>query len=765
MEMVDVENTYQVWKIALPVISMAVISLGLLIFEWVRRKSSIGSLFPLVLVSLTAWLILYSSRLLVENVQIVRWISLAEYTVMVLMPLVFLHFALDFFGSKVWRSGMMIVVSLLIPAVLIFAAFANIAPNLLPNHRSLNPLAVSAESKLWITLHYVYTVVCYTAATILLLITLIRNPKFSMGNSVIFAIGVLIPWMGLFSFVFRFSPIFNFDPSPSLFTLSGALIVWTLNTGRSFNVVMTARRSVVDRMFEGLVVLDCDNFVRDINSAAQRIFRLPASDAIDQPSESVFQRFPELLENLRYSSRKNQSIQLTVDQETAYYQLDINPLFDRKGELLGKMLIFHDVTSLKVTEIKLVEAKAHAEQSDNLKSAFLANMSHEIRTPMNVIIGFSNLLNDAEVSNEEREEFIEHIKNSGHSLLQLIDDIIDISKLDAGQIVVENQRFSITRMLAELFAYFNESLVESGKKEVQLLVTGIKDNVEMTILADGVKINRVLRHLLANALKFTNSGFIEFGAKMRSPDVLQFYVQDSGIGIAKEKQGMIFERFSRVMTGSRQEYSGTGMGLAICKGLTELMGGEVWVESNLGTGSTFYVSLPAVQLEEKQSSESILDKYGKAPLSAPSPRKEVPVEAGLISESGEYGDLMPQFNWSSKVLLVLEPDEIGYLNVEMILRQTRVTLVWAKSMFEALNYLDRNNQINAILASAQLNDVSIEDCVGILSGRLPDTPVLAVVPFEDSSLGRACLDLGCRAAIPKPIIPIRLLKALSAFLS
>jgi CheY-like chemotaxis protein len=126
---------------------------------------------------------------------------------------------------------------------------------------------------------------------------------------------------------------------------------------------------------------------------------------------------------------------------------------------------------------------------------------------------------------------------------------------------------------------------------------------------------------------------------------------------------------------------------------------------------------------------------------------------------------LPQFNWNNKVLLVLESDEIGYLNVEMILRQTKVTLVWAKSMVEALNYLDRNNQVNAVLASAQLNDVSIEDCVGMLSGRLPDIPVLAIVPFEESSLSRSCLDAGCRTAIPKPIIPIRLLKALSAFLS
>ncbi|MCX6224034.1 MAG: ATP-binding protein, partial [Bacteroidia bacterium] len=349
---------------------------------------------------------------------------------------------------------------------------------------------------------------------------------------------------------------------------------------KRFNrVVLIARRAVVDRMIDGLIVLDNKNLVLDINSSAQKIFRISLSKVIGQPAETVFGSYSDVLENLRYSTRKHQNLQIQVGSDMFYYLLDINPLFNNRGGVHGKMLVFHDITSLKLTEFKLVEAKARAEQADNLKSAFLANMSHEIRTPMNVIIGFSNLLNDAEVSKEERNEFIEHIKNSGNSLLQLIDDIIDISKLDAGQIVQENSRISITRLLAELFAYFNESLQEAGKKDVQLLVNGLRENVDLTVVADGVKINRIMRHLLANAVKFTSSGFIEFGVKTESPDVLLFSVQDSGIGIAREKQGMIFERFSRVMTGTRQEYDGTGMGLAICKGLTELMGGRIWVES------------------------------------------------------------------------------------------------------------------------------------------------------------------------------------------
>jgi len=534
---------------------------------------------------------------------------------------------------------------------------------------------------------------------------------------------------------------------------------------RFSNIVMIARRAVVDRMIDGLIVLDSKNLILDINSSAQKIFRISISKVAGQPAETVFQSYNDVLENLKYYSRKHQDLQIQVGSDVFYYLLDINPLFDRRGGVLGKMLVFHDITSLKLTEIKLIEAKVRAEQADNLKSAFLANMSHEIRTPMNAIIGFSNLLNDAEVSNEERNEFIEHIKNSGHSLLQLIDDIIDISKLDAGQIVQENQRISITRLLAELFSYFNENLQESGKKDVQLLVNGIRENIDWSVMADGAKINRIMRLLLANAVKFTTSGFIEFGVKIESPDVLLFYVQDSGIGIALEKQGMIFERFSRVITGTRQEYGGTGMGLAICKGLTELMGGRISVESSLGAGSTFFVSLPVSQLEEHPISESLLDIYGKPASVIPIPPPEIPVEPGLISELSETGELPWPDNWNGKVILVLEPEEMVYLNIEMILRQTRVNLFWAKSMKEALNYLDRNNPVDSVIASAQLDDATVEDSINFLTSRLPEIPIIAIIPFEGSSLDKICRDLGCLTTIPKPIKPAHLLRALNPYMS
>lgn len=773
MEILESELTYQVWKFALPLFLLALFSFMLMISGRFKRKITSSAVYYLLMVNLTLWILIHFATLVTGYEHSLKVLSILEYITMIMMPLTWLYFAFDLTGIKGRKSRFHIAYTLLLPLILIIAAFFDV-PGLLDTRQNFFFLDFTQTSlmqdsangaTIWAVIRNAYSLIYFLVATIILILHLLHNQKIKFNCAMVLSLGILIPWFGNIIRMFDVSPFTNLESAPLSYTLSGTLLALGLHFNTSANVVAAARRSVIDRMVEGLIVLDMQNIILDMNSAAAKIFRISASKALNQPADSVFRSFTDLLGNLRYSSRKNQNLQIQVGGEIYYYLLDINPLFDKRGEIMGKTMIFHDVTSLKITELKLNEAKDRAEQSDNLKSAFLANMSHEIRTPMNVIIGFSNLLNDAEVSVEERDEFVEHIKNSGNSLLQLIDDIIDISKLDAGQIVQENSRISITRLLAELFAFFNERLQEMGKKDVQLLVNGIRENVDWTVMADGAKINRIFRHLLSNAVKFTGTGYVEFGVKMTSPDVLLFYVQDSGIGIAREKQGMIFERFSRVMTGTREEYGGTGMGLAICKGLTELMGGTIWVESNLGAGSTFYVSLPVSHVEEHPVKDSLRDIYEKAASLIHVPAPEIPTQAGLISESAETGTLTPQDNWSDRIILVLEPQELGYLNIEMILRQTHINLVWVKTVVEASNYLDKSNPVNALVISAQLNVPSLPDALNSLTSRLPGIPAIAIIPQEGSALGKTCHELGFATVIHKPIMPARLLQALRPFLT
>lgn len=769
----ELESTYQIWKFALPLFLLAMFSFMLMITGVIRRKASTGPVYYLLILNLSIWILIHLATMLNGYPHSIKLFSLLEYFTTILMPLTWLYFAFDFTGVKGWKSPLNIFLSLLLPVVLGGAALYNV-PGINSSSDSIthfnmfgNSVADSGRPgiPMWTIIQCLYSMVYFLIATVLLGIHLYRHPKIKVNQAVIISLGILIPWFGNISELVSAAGGTSLMAAPMAYTLSGTLLAVGINFNKSANIVAAARGSVIDRMVEGLIVLDIHNVILDMNSAAGKILRIQPASVLGHSAEVAFRSFSDLIDNLRYSSRKNQNLQIQVGGEVSYYLLDINPLFDKRGEVMGKTMILHDVTSLKITEIKLNEAKDRAEQSDNLKSAFLANMSHEIRTPMNVIIGFSNLLNDSEVSQEERDEFVEHIKNSGNSLLQLIDDIIDISKLDAGQIVQENSRLSITRLLAELFAFYNERLQETGKKDIQLLVNGIRENVDWTVMADGVKINRIFRHLLSNAVKFTGSGYIEFGVKMETPDELMFYVQDSGIGIAREKQGMIFERFSRVMTGTREEYGGTGMGLAICKGLTELMGGRIWVESNLGAGSTFHVSLPVSQVEEHPVKESLRDIYEKAASAIHVPAPEIPTEAGIISESAETGQLVPQDDWKNRVILVLEPEEIGYLNIEMILRQTRVNLVWAKSVAEATHYLDKANPVHALLASSQLNEKFWEEALKTLTAKMPGIPSIAMVPIDGSPLVKTCRDLGFGTVVNKPILPARLLQALRPHLS
>jgi len=240
-------------------------------------------------------------------------------------------------------------------------------------------------------------------------------------------------------------------------------------------------------------------------------------------------------------------------------------------------------------------------------------------------------------------------------------------------------------------------------------------------------------------------------------------VQDSGIGIAREKQGMIFERFSRVMTGTSQDYGGTGMGLAICKGMTELMGGTIRVESNLGVGSTFFVELPVSQMEVKPITDSMardVSRMTPASLAIPEP----PETPGLIGSEGLSVSLR-QDNWSSRVILVIEEEEMVYLNIEMILRPTRVNLIWAKTMSEAMNCLGNKNPLAAAILSTQLQNTVPEASINSLLLAQPGIPVLAIVAYTDSPVGHTCLELGCVATISKPVMPASLLKALTPYLS
>jgi len=243
---------------------------------------------------------------------------------------------------------------------------------------------------------------------------------------------------------------------------------------------------------------------------------------------------------------------------------------------------------LNESNIELLKAKKKAEESDNLKSAFLANVSHEIRTPLNSIVGFSSLLNDPSLDNEIRNSYIGLIDSNTESLLVLIDEIMDLSKIEAQQLTLKMQDFSIDALMEELFAIFNHG---HKNQSVELRIIKTDPNKELFVFSDRVRVKQVFVNLLTNALKFTDSGFVEMGYSLLDNNEIAIYVKDTGIGIRKEHQEAIFHRFRKLNDNSGKIYRGTGLGLAITKKLVELLGGRIWIESESGKGSFFQFTL------------------------------------------------------------------------------------------------------------------------------------------------------------------------------
>lgn len=255
--------------------------------------------------------------------------------------------------------------------------------------------------------------------------------------------------------------------------------------------------------------------------------------------------------------------------------------------IVEQVIIIHqDVTEKKEYEINLLKAKEKAEEGDRLKSAFLANMSHEIRTPMNGIMGFTSLLKDTENSPEDQIEFINVIERSGHRLLGIINDLLDISKIESGLITLNNSQVNISDLLKYLYIFFKP---ETELKGLQLEYH--KPAVEYTISCDREKFSAILTNLIKNAIKYSITGKIEFGLT-KIKGFLQFYVRDEGIGIPLEKQVSIFDRFVQADNTLASSYEGAGLGLSITKAFVELMGGEIWLESEVEIGSNFYFTLP-----------------------------------------------------------------------------------------------------------------------------------------------------------------------------
>ncbi len=379
-------------------------------------------------------------------------------------------------------------------------------------------------------------------------------------------------------------------------------------------------------------------------------------------------------------------------------------------------------TRTKELQIQISERKI-AEESDKLKSAFLANMSHELRTPMNAIIAFSNFLREPDVNNEKRDEYLDHITTAGDSLLRIIDDIIDIAKIESKQLKLFIQPTNINRLLNELYNVFCELRKKDNKKQIKL---SQKMDCEFNYIinTDSQRLKQILTNLIENAFKYTDKGKIEIGFETTNQAVV-FYVSDTGIGIPKDKLNLIFDRFYQLNHLKDRSAGGTGLGLAISKNLVKLLGGKIWVESVQGKGSKFSISIPV---------ESI--------------KKQINPVFKLEEKKNEI--LNPGYNWNNVTILVAEDEDLNYKVLDTCLTRTNAHIIRAKDGASAVE-ICKSQKIDLVLMDIQMPGMNGYEATQEIKRMNNRTPVIAQTSFAMVGEKERCLQAGCDDFVTKPL--------------
>lgn len=382
---------------------------------------------------------------------------------------------------------------------------------------------------------------------------------------------------------------------------------------------------------------------------------------------------------------------------------------------------------------ELLKAKEKAEESDRLKSAFLANMSHEIRTPMNGIIGFADLLEDNNMEFEKRKQFLQIIKNSGHQLLNIINDIIDISKVETGQIRFSEENIRISLLMDDINSFFTPIVARKGISLIHNI--NISESQDECI-TDGVKLRQILTNLINNAIKFTQEGTIIVTVDV-SGSVLKVSVKDTGCGIAEENQSVIFDRFRQVENNNGNIQIGTGLGLAICKAYVELNGGKISVSSQPGNGSTFTFTWPFKNIYKPPREEGV---------------------------SGNGVTTKHVHNWSNKTFLVAEDELVNFYYINELLSPTEAKIVRASNGKDVLDYLKANVPPDIILMDLKMPVMNGYETTIAIRKTNKKVPIIAVTAYAFAGERSKALEVGCSDFIHKPFKKQELLKAISNFI-
>lgn len=437
----------------------------------------------------------------------------------------------------------------------------------------------------------------------------------------------------------------------------------------------------------------------------------------EEDAEITRKRFKDSIEGCR---ELKTNFKVETDQGTKYFELK-GEVFRENGRAVQITGVNEDITEKFLHEKKLMDTMQKLEENNRLKTAFLQNISHEIRTPLNGIIGFSKLLIGDTFDEEEKVEFINLITSSSLRLLDVVDNIIDLSKVETNQIELDKKDFSANGLIEDIYIFFRNNF----DKEHIKFNYHININYDVEVTSDPKILNKIILHLLSNAQKFTHEGEINFGYELKEDECI-FFVEDTGIGISDTDKDKIFESFVQGDNRINRDYEGAGLGLTISKHFIDLLGGKIWFESELGKGTKFFISVPSNN-QEKQ----------------PEQTEEKP---------------------DNKVLVV-EDDNASFTLLRILLKKNNFTAIRANNGVEAVNKVLEEKDYKIVLMDMKMPVMNGYEATKKIRETNKKIPIIAVTADALEVYIKKALDAGCNDHVPKPIDANILLQKITKYLA